>query len=135
MENSNALHMSRLREKIKPSQALQDVLWPFAHPSHFHNLPHVSRLRVHITADIHNGLGSKIEKLLDEELVAAFSWRIDEDGGLVWWKVAYDGKDFSGVACSERNFVGGDVVELGVVGCKADRVLGELDASHLVEGG
>ena len=129
--------MRCLRKQIKSTQGFQYIL--SACPPSFllfsgprNDLPNVPRLRVHVTADVHDRLRAKGEQLPYERLVAPLARRVYDERGEGGRKVADDAEDLRGVARTEGDFVR-EAVQRRVVRRKADRVRGELDAGHLCE--
>ena len=68
LEHRDRLDMRRLREQVEATDAFQDIL-PSAHL--FLALPedhaHVPRLRMHVTADVHDRLAPELDKLVRSE--------------------------------------------------------------------
>ena len=129
--------MRRLRKQIKSSQGFQHILsarLPILHlfSGPRNDLPDVPRLRVHVTADVHDRLRAKGEQLPHERLVAPLAWRVDDERGEGGRKVADGAEDLRRVARAEGDFVR-EAVQRRVVRREADRVRGELDAGHLCE--
>ena len=129
--------MRRLRKQVKPSQTFQHVLPLPLPPRHLvsrprDDPPNVPRLRVHVTAHIHDGLRAEPEQLPYERLVAPLARRVHDERGAGGRKVRDGAKDLSRVARTEGRFVR-EAVECRIVRCKADRVRGELDAGNLSE--
>jgi len=127
----------RLRKQIESSQGFQYILSArlpflllFSGPRN--DLPDVPRLRVHVTADVHDRLRAKGEQLPYERLIAPLARRVDDERGEGGRKVADDAEDLRGVARAEGDFVR-EAVQRRVMRRKADRVRGELDAGHLCE--
>lgn len=129
--------MRRLWKQVKASQTFQHVFPLSLSLRHLvrrprDDLPNVPRLRVHVTANIHDGLRAKPKQLSYERLVAALTRWIHDERGAGGRKVRDGAKDLSRVARAEGHFVR-EAVECRVVRCKADRVRGELDSGDLCE--
>ncbi len=136
-QDSNRFDVCRLRKQVEPSQTFQHVLAPdlplrllLCRPRD--DLPDVPRLRVRITADIHDDLRAKGKQLAHERLVAPLARRVDDERGVGGRKVANGAEDLRRVARAEGYFVR-EAVERRVVRRETDRVSGELDACDLGE--
>lgn len=124
--------MSRLREEIKPSQALNLISLTLALAPHQN--PHIASLCMHIAADVDNPLRSKVPQLSQEIGVAAFTRGIQDDSRLV----SGVGDVLEELACvggNEFAAVLTEAVELGVLAGGGDGVGGDVDARRVLEYG
>lgn len=128
--------MRRLREQVKSSHTLQDILLP----ANFSPLlalpqdhPDIPRLRVHIAAHIHHDARPELDQLINELLVAPFAGRVDDHGGLETRERGDRSEDVGGVAGHERVAIRRERVQSrgGVGGF--DGVDGELDPGDALE--
>ncbi len=126
--------MRRLREEIQSAQALQDVLLPCASPlrvlgAALEDDANITRLRMHVTGDVHDSGRAERDHLFNEAGVGAFARGVDDERGAVAREGLHAGEDVCGVAGHEgdpgRREQGG--VERGVMLGRADGLGGELD--------
>jgi len=82
---------------------------------------------MHVTANIHHSLAPKGHQLLNELVITAFPWRINNENRAVWGELPYSCENICSVACAERAFALRNVVQTSVVRCELDGVGGELD--------
>ena len=104
--------MRRLWEQVKPFHTL-NLIPPPLHISlsRLQNPPHIPRLRVHITAHVHNRPTPKLNQLLNELLIAPLPWRVNHQHRLLGRKVADSRKDVGRIARTERDFGRRDAVQ------------------------
>ena len=96
-QHRHALDMRRLRKQVKAPQTLHDILLTrlLGAPD---NCPHVPRLRVDITTDIHDRACTESQELVDKLGVAALARGVDDDRGVCARKVGDSGKNVRGIA-------------------------------------
>lgn len=124
--------MSRLREEIKASQALNLISLALSLAPYQNS--HVASLGMHITADVDNPLGCKAPQLSQEIGVAAFTRGIQDDSRLVG-VVRNILEELASVGGDELAAVLAEAVELGVVARGGDGVGGDVDARGVLEDG
>ena len=126
--------MRRLREQVEAPDALNDILLP-AHLRLALAEDHaaVTRLRVHVAADVYDGAAPKRDELVDEAFVGALARRIDDERRVRVRECLHGVENVRRVALEERDLVRGYAIERRVHtrGAYACRV--ELDAAHDVE--
>ena len=94
--------MVRLREQIEPSNTLHSV---FLSTHLLLTLPHnhadIPRLCVHVTTNVHHNRATKVDQLVDELLVLALPWRVDDHSSLVSRERLDCSKDIRSIAFQE----------------------------------
>lgn len=124
--------MSRLREEIETSQALNLISLAFSFAPHQDS--HVASLGMNIAADVDDPLGSKASQLAEEIGVTTLARGVKDDGRLVG-VVGDVLEELAGVSSNELAAVFAEAVELGIVAGRGDGVGGDVDARGVLEDG
>lgn len=116
-----------LREEIEPLDTIHSILPPSLIPQ---NVPDISSLGMGITGNVDDSLWGKIQKLVQEHLVAALPRRIDDERGLRAGEIDFCENGLR-VAFDESCVL--DVVRFGVIACGGNTVLVDVDANNFLE--
>ncbi len=72
--------MTGLWEEVESPQALNLIS---AIPTTLDQSPNISSLSMNVTADVDDSSWSKFQKLVEESIIATFSWGINDDNRLI----------------------------------------------------